>query len=98
MLSSSLECSHQRLHGGKEADVKLLVGEAGHGLAGVAPDLQPGGRRQRQDLLDGLGVAVLVVGQEARLASLEGDYNIQLGPAGLVHQDDLPCCHALHDT
>lgn len=95
---SSLQSRHQRLHGGQEARLELCVGEASHRLPRVASDLHAGGGRQRQDALHRLGVAVLVLGQEARLAALERHHDVQLGPARLVRQHHLPCCHALHHT
>ena len=93
---SGPESSHQRLCGGQEAGLKLVVGESLDGEPRVAAHLQSLGRRQCQDGLHGGGVAVVAVGQEARLGSLVRNYDVQHGASGFVGQYDGACCHALY--
>ena len=97
-LPSGPEPGHQRLCGGQEAGLKLVVRKSLDGEPCIAAHLQPLGRRQSQDGLHGVGVVVVAVGQEARLASVVRNHDVQQGATRPVGQDDGTCCHALYHT
>lgn len=95
---SSLQFTHQWLHGGEETSVKLLVGESLHRAPGVSSDLQSSWWRQSQDGFHGSGVAVLAVSQETRLSALVRHHDVQLWTARFVGENYGACSHTLHHT